>query len=75
MATIKIKLIFSQCLKKNHVMSKKIKHPPKFIKVDIKAVVELSFFRANQRLFIAGVIPLTLVNVKWSGGKQAALGF
>ena len=53
-------------------MSKKRK---KFIKVDIKAVVELSFLRANQCLFTAGVIPLTLVNVEWSGGKQAALGF
>lgn len=58
--------------KRNHVMSKKRK---KFIKVDIKAVVELSFLRANQCLFTAGVIPLTLVNEKWSGGKQAALGF
>ena len=34
-------------------MSKKRK---KFIKVDIKAVVELSFLRANQCLFTAGVI-------------------
>lgn len=61
--------------KRNHAMSKKKKKNPKFIKADIKAVVELSFFRANQCLFTAGVTPLTLVNVKWSGGKQAALGF